>query len=164
MSRSAFSKPKKVFNFAPSINKPFKQAQTNFFYSKVKLDFIILKATAQITGNQMITVKLLIDNICDFDWPENLHCKGSSTCALTMNVDHLITKRISKRSIQRVNFTFSVACDEKLNISSLEGRKLVFMFTKLDEEEKIQYCSEDIVVAIKQVEQKSVVSGCGFVV
>ena len=100
---------------------------------------------------------MLIDNNSGFDWPESLRIKGVGHCAFSKDVDHVINGRIKKSSMKLVKFCFKVGGD-------VAGKELIFVFSKVDEVQRVKYIGDEIVVKVKDVKKKCFLRSCGFFV
>lgn len=125
----------------------------------IKLSFDVCQAEAKVSDKGEVEVKMLVDNVSGFDWPESLKIKGVSHCEITSKVNHVIKGRIVKSSMKLVKFSFKVDKTE-----DVAGKELSFILKKVDDEQRINYTSDEIVVKVKDFKKKCFLRSCGFFV
>lgn len=125
-------------------------------YTMCQLNFYLVEGEGIILNDNMIEVRLLIDNHSDFDWPENLHVKGKDDCKVTRGFDYIIPQKVKSCSVKGVKFTLSCP----VSVLKLEDEVAVFELYALDEQTNKKYFSDDIKVALKYKKTYSLFNLC----
>lgn len=158
---SAIIQKKRVFNFANYNDTSSLERKTNpIFLKTIKLEFDVCRAEGKVNDKGEVEVKMLVDNTSGFDWPDKLLIKGADGCELVKNVEHLIIGRVSKSNMKLVKFSFKVK-----DVKEIAGKEIVFNFSKIDEEQRIEFVGDEMVVKVKELEKKKCfMRSCGFFV
>ena len=132
--------------FASAKKNPAKEIER--FFIKEELIFKLVESEAYFTNNNnnVIEVKLLIENQQSKRWPEGVRLRGRDS-ELAKDVDVFLPKRLKSQSTLGLTFSFPVK-QELFLLSRKMDEKLCFEFFAVDLEKSVKYFSKSFKIGL----------------